>query len=79
MQHLEGSGTPVLYIGRRVLKGKFATPLVFVGILMDQTSLDGNHTHILCTLPFKLDIVHEILVYVKLISTQLRRMWEVNV
>jgi len=21
MQHLEGSGTPVLYIGRRVLKG----------------------------------------------------------
>ena len=23
MQHLEGSGTPVLYIGRTVLKGKF--------------------------------------------------------
>jgi len=22
MQHLEGSGTPVLYIGRKVLKGK---------------------------------------------------------
>jgi hypothetical protein len=22
MQHLEGSGTPVLYIGRTVLKGK---------------------------------------------------------
>jgi hypothetical protein len=24
MQHLEGSGTPVLYIGRMVLKGKIA-------------------------------------------------------
>ena len=24
MQHLEGSGTPVLYIGRTVLKGKTA-------------------------------------------------------
>jgi hypothetical protein len=23
MQHLEGSGTPVLYIGRTVLKGKY--------------------------------------------------------
>jgi hypothetical protein len=23
MQHLEGSGTPALYIGRTVLKGKF--------------------------------------------------------
>jgi len=22
MQHLEGSGTPVLYVGRRVLKGQ---------------------------------------------------------
>jgi len=25
MQHLEGSGTPVLYIGRTVLKGKTGT------------------------------------------------------
>ena len=29
MQHLEGSGTPVLYIGRTVLKGKL---LHLVGI-----------------------------------------------
>ena len=26
MQHLEGSGTPVLYIGRTVLKVKFLSP-----------------------------------------------------
>jgi hypothetical protein len=26
MQHLEGSGTPVLYIGRTVLKGLFSKP-----------------------------------------------------
>jgi hypothetical protein len=26
MQHLEGSGTPVLYIGRTVFKGSFAKP-----------------------------------------------------
>ena len=27
MQHLQGSGTPVLYIGRTVLKGLFVHPL----------------------------------------------------
>jgi hypothetical protein len=29
MQHLEGSGTPVLYIGRTVLKGQLDTALLF--------------------------------------------------
>jgi hypothetical protein len=28
MQHLEVSGTPVLYIGRRVLKGKYSAQRV---------------------------------------------------
>ena len=46
----------------------FDTSLFFVGILVDRTSLDGDHSHILCTLPFQLDIiviVHEDVVYVK--------------
>ena len=29
-----------------------------MGILLDQTSLDGGHTHtVLCTLPFQFDII----------------------
>jgi len=31
MQHVEGSGTPVLYIGRTVLKGKIVRPF-FCGV-----------------------------------------------
>jgi hypothetical protein len=30
MQHLEGSGTPILYIGRTVLNFKFVTRLTFM-------------------------------------------------
>jgi len=30
MQHLEGSGTPVLYIGRTVLKGSFARVIIHI-------------------------------------------------
>jgi len=32
MQHLEGSGTPVLYIGRTVLKGYYYLPNLFLGL-----------------------------------------------
>jgi hypothetical protein len=30
MQHLEGSGTPVLYIGRTILKGQFVIQEVLI-------------------------------------------------
>jgi hypothetical protein len=30
MQHLEGSGTPVLYIGRTVLKGSSSLSVIFI-------------------------------------------------
>jgi len=32
MQHLEGSGTPILYIGRTVLKGSYALCLFFADL-----------------------------------------------
>jgi hypothetical protein len=39
MQHLEGSGTPVLYIGRTVLKGN--APCQFTSLLNLRSGLFG--------------------------------------
>ena len=38
MQHLVGSGTPVLYIGRTVLKGQYELP-VYWQLILGQLSL----------------------------------------
>jgi hypothetical protein len=39
MQHLEGSGTPVLYIGRKVLKGKNTEQLLLHASVSFETIL----------------------------------------
>ena len=48
MQHLEGSGTPVLYIGRMVLKGevhnipvRLATCVLLYRLLVDKTLINA--------------------------------------
>jgi len=46
MQHLEGSGTPVLYIGRRFLKVNRTQSRVVIGLLTGHNTL-GRHIHIM--------------------------------
>ena len=42
MQHLEGSGTPVLYIGRTVLKGQCVDKHMAGGVYFLTSSRDFN-------------------------------------
>ena len=47
MQHLEGSGTPVLYIGRTVLKGQNTQYLYLLKKLYKMQHLEGSGTPVL--------------------------------